>query len=267
MTKQKRRPGPESTLDEVRAQLIAAGTKLLEERGVDVGLAHITLSDAIAEAGVTRSTAYRSLADDDLAPQAVLHRALLTSLLTRNSRAVSIDAIGVAVSKELENQTANMASDDIADRTRALRAIIRVGAAESYNGVAASRERSTLTAIYGALRSLDEEDDWRYQALVKGEIGLTEVFTTMYEGLAELFGYRIKSIYTLEQFTGIAASLIEGIALRHGINPHIGPMYRPTGEGGELESWTAFATAFEALFIGFFELDNPDEPFADLTRY
>ena len=86
MTNPARRPGPDSTLEDVRAKLVNAGTKLLRERGAELGLGNITLSDAIAEAGVSRSTSYRSLAHDTLAPQAVLHQEILTQLLTRYSR-------------------------------------------------------------------------------------------------------------------------------------------------------------------------------------
>jgi len=125
MTKSVRRPGPESTLGEVRGELIEAGLEHLRARGVDVSLGEITLSDAIAAAGVTRSTPYRSLADDELAPQSVLHRELLNQLLTRHTRGDGKSRIEHAVAAETQRKAADLSSDDVAPRTRVLRGSLR----------------------------------------------------------------------------------------------------------------------------------------------
>jgi len=52
MSNAPRRPGPESTLEQAKSLLITAAIDLLRERGIDVGLSHIPLSDTIAHAGV-----------------------------------------------------------------------------------------------------------------------------------------------------------------------------------------------------------------------
>jgi len=266
MTKAARRPGPESTLEDVRGKLISAGIQLLSERGVDVGLGEVGLSDAIATAGVTRSTAYRSLAHDELNPQAVLHRELLTYLLTRYNQGDTRTSIERAVTDELKKHEEALGSDDVRTRTAALRRVIRVGANASYQDVVESPERSILTAIYGALQS-SGQSDWRRDALIEGEAGLTEMFTELYNQLAELFGYRPKPPYTMAQFTAASASLIEGVAMRHGVNDLVTMIDRPTGPGGSPEPWSLFAVAFEALFLGMFEPIDPVDPVADLLRY
>ncbi len=262
-----RRPGPDSTLDSVRAQLIDAGIVLLRRRGVELGLGEITLSDAIAEAGVTRSTAYRSLADETLAPQAMLHRELITYLLTRYSRGDTRDAIEGAIAQDLARHEQALESGTTQQRTLAMRSIIRVGANTSYEGVIDSPERAILTAMYGAVRSSTEPPDWRHEALTEGEQNLNAMFSALYRGLAELFHYRVKPPFTMDQFTAAGASLIEGLAMRHEFNPELATTQRPTGPAGQDESWTLFAIAFEAMFVGMCEPDNPDAPFADLLRY
>lgn len=262
-----RRPGPDSTLDEVRAKLIDAGITLLRARGVDLGLSDITLSAAIAEAGVTRSTAYRSLADDDLAPQAVLHRELLAYLLTRYNRTDTRTTLEAAINAELDHHVDTLASGSAAERTSAMRSIIRIGANTSYQAVIDSPERSILTAIYGSLRSSPAPADWRHQAIIEGERGLASMFTELYSGLVALFAYRVKAPFTLNQFTAAAASLVEGLAMRHGFNDELTMIQRATGPGGEMQEWSLFAVSFEAMFMGMCEPNNPDEPFADLLRY
>lgn len=266
MTKSVRRPGPESTLGEVRGELIEAGLELLRARGVDVSLGEITLSDAIAASGVTRSTAYRSLADDELAPQAVLHRELLNQLLTRHTRGEGKSTIEHVVAAEMQREAADLASGDVASRTRVLRGVIRVGCNASYQAVVDAPERSILIAIYGSLQS-STSTDWRYEALKDGEAALTTQFSELHGGLAELFDYRIKDPFTVSQFTTAGASLIEGMAMRQRVNRELNAVFRPTGPDAELEEWCLFGIAFEALFAAMWEPNSPDAPYADLSRY
>ena len=266
MSKAPRRPGPESTLEQTKALLIEASIELLRERGIDVGLSHIPLSDTIARAGVTRSTAYRSLADDELTPQAVLHREILLYLLTRYKRSDTLDQISGEIGAELQKHASVLETGDVASRTAAMRSVIRVGANSSYHDVIESPELAILTAIYGALQS-SATIDWRHHAVAEGERGLTQMFTELYTGLTELFQYQIKPPFTMEQFTTTGASLVEGIAMRQGFNDQVTMIDRPTGEDGALEPWTLFAIAFESLFVGMFEPRNPADPYADLLHY
>ena len=73
-----RRPGPDSTLAEVRAALVEEGVEILARVGVDLGLDRIKLADVIAATGVGRSSAYRSLADPELNPVSYTHLTLPT---------------------------------------------------------------------------------------------------------------------------------------------------------------------------------------------
>lgn len=269
MSKTTRKPGPPSTLDDVRQQLVGAASELLRERGIDLALSAVPLSDVIDAAGVSRSTAYRSLADDTVAPQEVLHRELLAQLLTRATRDRNYSRAVEAVSTELDRHQEALASGDVRAHTRVMRALIRAGINASYYEVAGSVERSVLTASYGSLRSLrtDAPSDWRYQKLVEGERELAGLFGDLYLGLSTLFRYRLRPEYTILQFSTAVASLIEGTAMRHDVSDHLQGVKRPTGPDGELETWTVCAVAFEGLYTAFFTPEDSREPFADLTRY
>lgn len=264
-----RRPGPESTLQEVRAELLTAAMNLLQDRGVDLALSSVPLRDVISQAGVSRTTAYRSLAHDELAPQEVLHRDLLTRLLNRSTRDKNYSVAAEAVAIELDRHQEALASGDVRDRTAAVRALIRAGMNATYYEVAESVDRSVLTASYGSVRSLrsSSPDDWRHGELIAGEQELATLFADLYLGLSALFKQRLRPEFSILHFSTAVASLVEGTAMRHGISEHLEAVKRPTGIDGAIEGWTLCAVAFEGLYMLFFEPEDSDDPFADLRRY
>ena len=168
---------------------------------------------------------------------------------------------------ELERHDEQIARGTPAERTTALRSIIRVGANTSYQNVIEAPERALLIAVYGALRSSPAEPDWRHEALALGERNLNTMFSELYGAMGALFGYQVREPFTMAQFAAAGASLVEGMAMRHGFNEEIAMIDRPTGPGGSNEEWSLFAVSFEALFTGMFEPIDPTTPFADLTRY
>ena len=246
------RPGPESTLAEVRERLVNEAVASLERLGVDVGLDHIKLADVIALTGVGRSSAYRSLADDEHAPQEVLHREMLAQILQRHHRQTNLSIVTELTLAELERQRENLESGDNDRRELAMRALIRVGSEASYREVVSSVERSILISSYGALRS-SAAKDWRHEALVRGEQVLATLFGDLYAGLSEIVGYRLRSELTMQQFSTAIAGLLEGLAMRHEVSPYLERIERATGPDGAIEEWTLFAIGFEGIYGVFFE--------------
>ena len=247
-----KRPGPESTLADVRDQLVAEAVEQIERFGVDIGLDHIKLADVIEATGVGRSSAYRSLADDTLAPQEVLHRELFAQILGRHHRQTNLSIVTAATMDELARQQPNLDSGDPERRAAAIRGLIRVGSAASYHEVVASIERAILISSYGALRSSPGQD-WRHDALRRGEQVLATLFGELYAGLSEIVGYRLRDGLSMEQFSTAIAALLEGLAMRDGFSEHLVGIDRPTGPDGEIESWTLFAIGFEGIYGVFFE--------------
>lgn len=261
-----KKPGPDSTLADVRMQILDAALTLLAARGVDISFEDISLGQAIEAAGVTRSTAYRSLADESLSPQAVLHRELQRIVMQRHRQPQSMQEVQTAIAEVLQCHGAALEHGDVAARTYVMRSIIRIGGNVSYANVAESTERAILTSLYGALRSSDE-CDWRAAVATDGELLLNEMFTNLYKGLAELFHYQPKPGFCFEQMAAAGSGLIEGIAMRHNLNPHAGVTHLPTGQAGEAEEWSLFSITFEKLVIGMLEPKDQLNPYADLLRY
>ncbi len=260
-----RRPGPDSTLAEARERLIEAATDALLARGVEIGIDHIKLSDAIETTGISRATAYRSLTDGDTEPQATLRHEVLSRLLARHTREESHGAVMRAVVDEFEANRANIESDRIEDRTAAFRSLIRVGAAASYHAVAGSRERAILIAAYGAFRSRDPRGPaWQEAHLRAGEAEIARLFSDMYSQFSEVFGFRLREGLTMSQFATAGAALVEGMAMREGISVELDDIDRRSGSNGALEPWTLFGVAFGGLYRAFFEPVDADNPFADL---
>lgn len=251
-----RRPGPDSTLGDVRNALIEEGVAMLSEVGVDLGLDRIKLADVIASAGVGRSSAYRSLADPELSPQQVLHREIMGQILRSSTRQQNRTVVAAATSSELERQADNLASDDPKRRRYAVQSVIRVGAHASFTEITRSKSRIILTTAYGAFTSSDSAD-WQREGLAASERLITENFSDMYITLSELAGYRLRDGMSVDRFAVIAAALVEGLAMRHAVSDQLGPVMRPTGLNGELEEWSAYGMAFQAIYDMWFE---PIEP-------
>ncbi|MGI9594947.1 MAG: hypothetical protein ACR2QK_02230, partial [Acidimicrobiales bacterium] len=55
--------------DEARTALLDAGLELLDEKGLESGLARVTLSDAVTRSGVPRPSAYRVFSKGEFDPQ------------------------------------------------------------------------------------------------------------------------------------------------------------------------------------------------------
>lgn len=261
------RPGPASTLDETRELLIETARSYLCETGVDIGLGHLRLAEIIADSGTARATAYRSLAHRELDPQDMLRSAVLERILERQSQHEHVAAIEAAVMEVVAHNEAALAGPDPADRTRALRALLRVGAAVSFTMAAASRERMILIAAHGAIASQPEALAHRHDLLRRSERSLIDQFSEVYGALAALFQLRLRGPFTMRQFATAGAALIEGAVLRAPFSDEFGPIRRPTGIDGAPEEWDLVGVAFEGLVRGFFEPIDAEDPFVDLGRW
>jgi len=262
-----RRPGPDSTLEEVRTRLIDSATEALLSLGMEIGLEQVKLSDAIVRAGVTRATAYRSLADERLGPQDTLRREVLARLLSRDSRRENRDLVGEAAANVLSERSADLASDDIVARTAVLRALIRAGAEASHTSIASSVERGLLMSSYGALMSQGATgSSWQLERLRTGEQTLLDTFSELYDALIATFQLRLRGSLTNAHFATIIAALAEGLGMRSIVNDHVVGVPLATGPEGECEEWTLQGMGIVALVKAFLEPIDSDDPFVDLAR-
>jgi hypothetical protein len=96
------------------------------------------------------------------------------------------------------------------------------------------------------------------EALVSGYDAFTDRIAVVYAALAELLGFRLRERFTLHQFAIAADALGQGCGLRDRVDQSkMTGIVRATGPHNEMQEWTLFAVAFEALVQQFFEID-PD---------
>jgi len=240
MDNQIRRPGPESTLSDVREKLVEAAALTLAESGVHIGLGAIKLSEVIERAGVTRATAYRSLTDDGLSPQEFLRSEVMRRLLSRDTRMDSRALVDSVMAEVFKERSGALESDDINVRTDLLREVIRVGTTVSHFSLAKSKEGAILVSAYGAISSQDPSDRiWEVEELRPG--------------------------YNIEHFSAALTSVAEGLAMRSAVSDHVDELHLPTGPGASLQSWTLQGTVCVAMVRHFYEPVDPDNPFVDLN--
>ena len=245
-----------------------AGTDQLLARGVEIGLGQIRLREAIDASGVARATAYRALGGSEREPQEELRRQVLLRVLERDTRRANHEDVKRVVSAELAARADQLASEDVAERTRAVRALIRVGCGTSFAATVASRDRSILIAAYGATLSQGSDDvAWQRDALARGELTLATLLSEFYGEMSVEIGYRLRAGFDMPFFATMVAALLEGLAMRTGVSSHVQDRSPGVLVDPEDHCWTAFALGFEALFVRFFEPIDPENPFADLSRY
>ena len=96
---------------------------------------------------------------------------------------------------------------------------------------------------------------------------VTRRFEEIFGAAFALVGIRVRSGYTLREFTLAASALSEGCALRDRIDPRSTRGFsRPTGPDGKFEEWTLFSLSVEALIWQFTEPD-PDFVMPEIVKF
>ena len=85
-------------------------------------------------------------------------------------------------------------------------------------------------------------------ALEQSYLVVTERMEKIYQATLSIVGFRVCSGFTIRQFTIAVAALTEGCVLRNRVDrEQMNGIMRPTGPGGEQQTWTLFGIALEAL--------------------
>lgn len=262
---------PRRTPREIRDEMIAVGLDLLAERGLTVVLDSVRFDDAIHRADVARASAYRAWQDPDSddGPQVRFHDALAARLLEEqpgfgSGETGALRATEQAVGSWLE-RLPELDKLDPTERGFWLRQIHRAGSNANQLAMDDSRLWHCYIAVAAGLMSGIFVSDELRESWIQGEAALVGRYKDLYLSMADLFGFQLRSCYTIEQFDTAAAALAEGLTIRSSINPHIRGIVRRTGPGGAEEEWTLFAVCFEGLVRQFFEPRN-DVPLTSLEH-
>lgn len=216
------------SIDETRRLLLDVGLRSLYERGISIGVTHVKLGDVAIAAGLTTGAAYRCWESQeafhhDLAVAAVGWR-------DRHSIASTVDGI-----------------KDLVERHASWREVVRAGAAANLRSF--PTDQSFITSI--ALRVCAQFDEALVSAGKKRLDSAFANFSSLYGGLFEFYGRRVRPPFTIEHFTMTIAALSEGFVLQ-GLSGIEHPVVeREITEPGVGTAWTLLGSAVEAIVEAF----------------
>ncbi len=250
------------SLDETLQLVIGAGYLLLRERGLSLGIERVSLQDAILEAGVPRTSAYRAFESGVLDPQANFRRQLVAHLLSdvaSDSRDALADVFG--------NERPDLGDRSAVDLARIARGVIRrAGEVNLELALADHRAFLYLVALAAGNTEPDENPDMA-RILEANEEAQGKQYAQLGRVFATTFGLRLRRGMSWSVFGGLAASAAHGVVARVRYNPSLREISRPTGAHGETQVWSALAMNFESLVLMAFEADPDAERSADLRTW
>ena len=223
--------------DDTRRLILEAGLQMLLERGATAGVQHIRLQEVLRSVGLTTGAAYRIWVDQD-----DFHRDL------------AIEMVGLRFAPPVAS--AQGAIQDVLDGGGTMNDVIRTAAldhvryASKFHLEPESRDsHAFITAL--ALRTA--AGSWPELRLASAERhrGSIAAFAEFYGALLHRYGQRLRSPFTIIDFTEAMAALGEGFAIRaaEGLGH---PTYdipedaeAPSGE------WTLFAISIMGLVHAF----------------
>jgi AcrR family transcriptional regulator len=226
------------TTEQTKQLLLDVGTRLVYERGVNVGVTHVKLSDVVAAAGLTTGAAYRCWENQD-----AFHRDLAAAAVRWRNDTPIANTVG-HITRLVEDRAP-------------LAEIIRAGA--EANLYRYPDDVGFLTTI--ALRACGPTDE----SLAKAgrdrlETAVAE-YSRMYDVLMGLYGRRMRRPFTIEHLTVALAALSEGFALQAMSGAPHPRIERPdTMPDAGSSDWTLLAYAVEAIVERFTEPDPAAGP-------
>ncbi|NNC80170.1 MAG: hypothetical protein HKN94_08465 [Acidimicrobiales bacterium] len=246
---------PKYTVEEVRSRLHEAARESLRQSGITSGLDAVTLDVCIAEADVPRGSAYRLFQVDEMSPQDAFRREVAITLLRELPARLGLEATQDEFEALYAESREELASAGVTDRTQITRNMIRIVATESFRRIDASSNWLIYSALRTAAVSRSDDPGLR-QAVLEGEEYLIRRYSGLYKMIGDAMGLRLRDSYTYEEFSICAYALNEGVANRLSSSFRRFDIERPTGPDGDMQPWSLFGVAYEALVDQFFEAEE-----------
>ncbi len=242
--------------DELRAVLLAAGRAILQDEGIETGTDNLTFKrvfervERVEGIQLTNASVIRRVWEN----QADFQADVLS--------AIARDVERPEVEETLNATHAFLDGFDLSTpelRMGAMRELCRlVGATSSESLLNSPNWPLWISVVAIATTSSPSELRSRVQsALRDGYASITEFWDATTEDFMAYLGLRFRDPWTLRQYTIASTALSEGYALRQYIEGGLPSFMRPTGPHGELQEWTLFGAAVEALAMQSVEPD-PD---------
>ncbi len=251
---------PRMKRSDLRSTFVDAGLAILREEGLGGGADALTLKrvrDRV-EATTGIRTTNASIIGRIWANQYEFQTDVLERLAADESNA-EVEATVEDVAPVL----AAMDPSSEASRRSTMREVCRLSAASNSRALRRSTDWALWVGVLAVTASGTPGSDTALErrrridtALEQSFRAVTERMQMIYEAGMDFVGYRVRPGLTVRQFTVAVAALAEGCVLRERVDAaSMNGIMRPTGPGGELQEWTLFGVALEALSSEFFELD------------
>ena len=226
--------------EETRRLILDSALHLLLERGASAGVQHIRLQEVLNDVGLTSGAAYRIWADQD-----EFHRDLAVEMV-RLRIAPPADSARAAIQDALVNGTMDdviraAAMDHV---TYASRFHLEPSSRVSHAFITA-RALRTAAGAWPELRAASAE---RHDESVTA-------FARFYSEHIPRYGYRMRSPFTIRDFSEAMAALGEGFAVRsaEGLDHPI--LIIGEGEEAPAGEWTLLGLSIRALIEAFMIYD------------
>lgn len=250
---------------QARSALLAAGLELLEERGLESGLARVTLSEAVVRSGVPRPSAYRVFSNGDFDPQEEFRTSVLVHLLSEVSPAAAASAGFKAGREVLSEEADRLASGDPDQLAFVLREVLRVCTETIWR-----MATPTVAAYFATVVSLAVDPD-PYPPLVEAHralrVNAAKRNSEFYTQMMSLFGLRLRPGMDLDQFAAAFALQVSQVwdgNLTMGPEPSL---KLPTGFDGEVRLWTPLGLSSVGFVLVSAEADPDAAVSARLTSW
>lgn len=252
---------PRLSRDELRALVMQAGREILAEEGIETAPDNLTFKRAferiehttgiqLTNASVIRRV-WENLAD---------YQADVLAALARDVERPEVeDSLG-AVRTYLD-------SFDLSTPERrlwAMRQLCRLVGAASRESLQDSANWALWISVVAMATTASPSERRRrvQEGLRQGYASITEFWEANTGAVMGYLGLRFRAPWTLREYTITSTALSEGYALRQYMEGSLPTVLRPSGPDGELEEWTLFAAALEALVVQCVEADPDFTPCA-----
>ncbi len=245
---------------EARDEVVAAGHRLLLERGVEAGLGRVTLQDAVSESGVPRASAYRAFSTGEGDPQDVFRLAVVTKLIESIEPDVSgvLDVIAPAIMNPSETPE---------ERAVALREIVRLWTDGNLQTSLADSGLRALDAIAVAATVDPIGSAPVLESVRRSHERSHQAFLPLYKSLIDMFGLRLRPGLSIERLASMFRASMAMAQTEWILQPTHRYTSRPTGVDGTLVEWTFVGIVIEGLVLACFESDPDAVVKTDLSSW
>ncbi len=246
---------PRQTEEQIRERMLSSGLRLLaEEGGLTVGLSHLSYEEVIYRADVPRSAGYRVWQTKEDYFDDLLVKVAEQSWMGTAAFGPNVIQEGLEILYKLRDTL-----DTAEGRRAAWIETARVTSEANFLAMSSRSQWRTYVAINATISSMPEESELRQRvvaALRRSEQRFIDTVGGQYAELGRIVGQRVRPETGKDfAFLGtLAASILEGMALRQVMSPSVAESFRCDALGEGLE-WMPAALVHVAAFDALIEAD------------